>query len=309
MTKFFISTVLMVMGLGLSAQQELGQVEWLRDYDTAMNQAAASNKLTLILFQEVPGCATCRNYGKNVLSHPLVVDAIEHEFIPLAIYNNVSGADRKILKKYNEPTWNNPVIRIVDSEGKPVMERHAGDYTPAGLVSYMDLALRSAGKGSPRYLQLLKESLNAAKEKTAYYQMYCFWSGEAHLGNQEGVLATEPGFMGGAEVVKVTYDAAVLTKKELDKYAQKASCSVVSKNGATYRIDKDPQYYLKQSAYRHLPLSEIQKTKINSGLKSGIDITDFLSPSQKRWIKEGKKGNENLYELPLFEAWEKMKEK
>ncbi len=285
----------------IQAQQELGAVEWLRDYDAAVKEAEKTNKLILILFQEVPGCATCRNYGDGVLSHPLVVDAIEHEFVPLAIYNNVGGADRKVLNHFGEPTWNNPVVRIVDATGKTVLKRHSGDYSSAGLVSHMDLALRAAGKGSPAYLQLLNEELSSQKEETAYYQMYCFWTGEAHLGNQEGVVATEPGFMNGAEVVKVTFHPDVVDKGNLDSYAQKASCSAVSKKGR-FRPDKDPQYYLKKSKYRYLPLADIQKTKINAAIKSGKNPEDYLSPSQKEWLNNSK-SKKALYELPLEKAW------
>jgi len=140
---------------------ELGAVNWLRDYDLALEQSTASGKPIFILFQEVPGCATCRNYGTQVLSHPLIVDAIESEFVPLAIYNNVLGVDRKVLEQYGEPTWNNPVIRIVNSKGKNIMKRHAGNYSAEGLVLYMSLALRAAGHGEPAYLSLLKEELSA----------------------------------------------------------------------------------------------------------------------------------------------------
>jgi len=284
----------------LQAQQELGDVKWLRDYDTAVQEAEKSNKLIFILFQEVPGCATCRNYGDNVLSHPLLVDAIEHEFVPLAIYNNKGGKDKKTLEYFGEPSWNNPVVRIVDATGKTILERHSGDYSSAGLVSYMDLALRAAGKGSPKYLQLLNEELSSHNEETAYYQMYCFWSGEAHLGQQDGVVATEPGFMNGAEVVKVVFQPDVLDKGQLDKYAEKASCAAVSRKGK-FRPDKDPQYYLKKSEYRYLPLADIQKTKINAAIKVGANPTEYLSPSQKEWL--GTKSKKALYELPLEEAW------
>ena len=34
---------------------ELGTVKWLRNYDTAVAKAKATNKPLLILFQEVPG--------------------------------------------------------------------------------------------------------------------------------------------------------------------------------------------------------------------------------------------------------------
>ena len=102
------STTMISQGL-----QELGTVDWLRSYDDALKQSKQEDKPVLILFQEVPGCATCRNYGDNVLSHPLLVDVIEHYFVPLAIFNNKGGEDRKILSKYNEPTWNNPVDGLI----------------------------------------------------------------------------------------------------------------------------------------------------------------------------------------------------
>jgi len=55
--------------------EELGAVHWLRDIDVAVAQSKEKNKPILILFQEVPGCSTCRNYGKGALSHPLLVEA------------------------------------------------------------------------------------------------------------------------------------------------------------------------------------------------------------------------------------------
>jgi hypothetical protein len=78
--------------------EELGTVSWHRDYNSAITLSKEESKPVLILFQEVPGCMTCRNYGQNVLSNPLMVDAIEHLFIPLAIYNNKKGADATVLQ-------------------------------------------------------------------------------------------------------------------------------------------------------------------------------------------------------------------
>ena len=65
-----------------SQPKELGKVTWLRDYDKAIALAKKEQKDVFILFQEVPGCSTCRNYGQNVLSNPLMVEAIENSFIP-----------------------------------------------------------------------------------------------------------------------------------------------------------------------------------------------------------------------------------
>lgn len=49
---------------------ELGMVSWFRNYDEALDQANRQKKPLFILFQEVPGCATCQKYGNNVLSNP-----------------------------------------------------------------------------------------------------------------------------------------------------------------------------------------------------------------------------------------------
>ncbi len=102
---------------------ELGNVHWLRSFDEAQARSKKEGKSILILFQEIPGCQTCRTYGSDVLTHPLLVEAIETAFIPLAIHNNKGGADAEILKRYNEPAWNNPVVRIVDSHGSQILPR------------------------------------------------------------------------------------------------------------------------------------------------------------------------------------------
>src|SRR6187551_2627078 len=96
---------------------ELGDVHWLRSFEEAQIKSKKEGKPILILFQEIPGCQTCKNYGSEVLTHPLLVEAVETHFIPLAIHNNKSGKDAEVLKQYNEPAWNNPVVRIVDSNG------------------------------------------------------------------------------------------------------------------------------------------------------------------------------------------------
>lgn len=286
---------------------ELGTVNWLRSYDEAIARSKTENKPVLILFQEVPGCSTCRNYGQNVLSNPLLVEAIEEYFIPLAIYNNKGGADAKILKMYNEPSWNNPVVRIVNTQGKDIVKRVGSNYSKQGLYTAMNNALESYKITPSPYFKLLGlelSSTNSPSVKETYYQMYCFWSGESHLGNKEGVLTTEPGFMSGHEVVKVKYDETKISKQELDLYASKASCSPIEK-GNNYRIDKDPQYYLKNSKYKYLPLSDIQKTKINSALKLKQDASIYLSPKQKSWLNQTKH-KELLYALDIEKAWEKL---
>lgn len=290
---------------------ELGKVSWLRDYDQAMAESKRSNKPVLILFQEVPGCATCQKYGTTTLSHPLMVEAIENEYIPLAIFNNKGGADRKVLEKYGEPTWNNPVVRIVDGEGKDLVDRVAGNYSPLGLYRAMARGLRESKITIPGYVEVLGLELTAAAEPTkeAYFQMYCFWSGEHHLGRHDGVLTTEPGFLNGHEVVKVKYDPAKTNTRELADYAADKDIKAV-KAGAGYRLAaKDHFYQLQQTDFVYLPLTEVQKTKINSAYGRGEDLLRYLSPRQLAYyqaIQKSKSGKDKLFAGDFLAGWEVM---
>jgi hypothetical protein len=307
--KYLLSTILLSVSILINGQSvpELGNVNWLRSYDEAIAESEESGKPIFILFQEVPGCATCVNYGQNVLTDPLLVDAIENEFIPLAIFNNKGGADKKVLDKYNEPTWNNPVVRIVDTNGKDLTNRIAGDYSIGGVANGMQSALLASDKDRPEYLDLLKAE-QARNLETTYYSMYCFWSGEAAFGDKEGVVASEPGWMSGKEVVKITYDPNAVSNKELDNIANRNQCSPI-KEAKGYRIDKDPQYYLKQSSFKYLPLSATQKTRINAALKNGGDPKSFLSPSQLTYLDQVSKSSKQydvLYDMAFATAWSKM---
>ena len=127
-----------------------------RDYDKALAVASKEGKDVLLLFQEVSGCSTCRNYGHNVLSHPLMVEAIESLFVPLAIFNNKGGKDKKVFDQYVEPSWNNPVERIVDQQGKDVVKRIGNDYSALTLCKRMIASLLKSKKRSARIFNLIR---------------------------------------------------------------------------------------------------------------------------------------------------------
>lgn len=290
-----------------SQNEELGKVSWYRNYDTAVAEAKKQNKAILILFQEVPGCSTCRNYGHNVLSHPLLVEAIEDQFIPLAIHNNKGGHDGEILKKFKEPSWNNPVVRIVNDSGENLVNRVSGNYSAKGLFKAMETALIKEKKALPEYMKVLGTELSFAKPQTKekYYSMYCFWTGEKNFGEVEGVLSAEAGFMNHKEVVKVTYDPRIVKENKLDQYAQQNSCKAEGSGNYNFSA-KDHLYYLQHSNFKYLPLSELQKTKINSALGKRETATQYLSPKQLMWLKELNGSNSKkvvLYNQELLMAW------
>jgi hypothetical protein len=282
--------------------KELGKVQWLRSMEAAQAEAVKQQKPILILFQEVPGCSTCQRYGSGPLSHPLIVEAIESLFVPLAIYNNKGGDDRKVLDYFGEPTWNNPVVRIVNAEKTDVTPRLGGNYSPLGLVNSMLLALDASNRVAPRYLQLLAEELQAQATGTheATLAMYCFWTGEKEIGKIPGVISTEAGFMGGREVVRVEYNPAVLPYEDLVQQAEKASCAshVYTENEAQkkaaskvvgdraispksgYRPDKEPKYYLSKTHWKYVPMTSLQAVRANSLVGQGQSPAAVLSPRQ-----------------------------
>lgn len=267
--------------------KELGKVSWYRNYDEAVTIAKKEKKDIIILFQEVPGCATCLGYGYNVLSLPLMVEAIENSFIPLVIHNNKSGHDKKILEKFNEPSWNNPVVRIIDTEGKDIVKRIGNDYSALTLAKRLKEALTVRKTPIPKYIDLLEDELNSLNSndiKEANFKMYCFWTGEKQLGKLDGVIDVEAGFIGHSEVVKVKYNTTIINEAELNSYARKQNFQPIDQAANYETATNDVHYYLLNSTYKYLPLTELQKTKINSALGSNQQANIYLSPKQIKWL-------------------------
>jgi len=125
------------------------------------------------------------------------------------------------------------------------------------------------------------------------------------------VLTTEPGFMSGHEVVKIQYDPTVVSEKELANYASLKDIKPISKASGYRFAQKDHYYQLQQTDLIYLPLTDVQKTKINAGLHRGEDVTDYLSPKQLAYYQEIKqrkrKPSSSLYTLAFAEAWGEMK--
>ena len=305
---------------------ELGQVHWLRDYDQALAQSAVKDLPVFMFFQEVPGCHTCSTFGNEVMSHPLIVEAIEAHFVPLVIYNNKGGSDGEILKKYKEPTWNNPVVRIVNSKGKDIVKRHSGAYEPSAVVNTIQNALLASNQIAPHYLNLLHQELSDHTEE-AVLSMYCFWTGEKEIGSMQGVQSTQAGYMNGTEVVKVSYDPDQISYAELVSESSKKRCAdkvytdnneeksiaknknIPSKGTNKYRVDLQDKYYLSQTEYQNIPMLNIQATKVNALVAKRQSPSDILSPRQLSILdlsKGGKIKKRNRAKGNFLEEWAKM---
>ena len=151
--------------------KELGWARWGRDYSEAEAVARRTGKPIFLLFQEVPGCSTCAGFGESVLSHPLLVEAIETTFVPVAIHNNRSGPDAEVLKRFAEPAWNNPVVRFVDGNGADVIPRADGMWSTHEVATRMVDALHAQDRDVPDYLSWVV--METAPSERATFAMGC----------------------------------------------------------------------------------------------------------------------------------------
>jgi hypothetical protein len=227
--------------------------------------------------------------------------------LPVAVYNNVEGGDRVTLQKFNEPTWNNPVLRFMNSDGNELIARKDGDYSYRFVLLRSIAALEKAKKPIPKYLKLAAEEVVSEKMETAVFAMYCYWEGEAKLGSLDGVVGTSIGELGGHEVVEVKYNPEKVDYQSLVKHAIKMDCThqVYARSEAQLKIARElvgnkaqvsqkaidsrtqQQYHLfHYPQYYFLPLTAIQATKVNYLLANKKLPDELLSPSQLEMKKK-----------------------
>ena len=294
-------------GISYRSHVELGDVHWLRDFEKAKRSSKSSDKPMFVLFQEIPGCQTCQNFGKQPLSHPLVVEAIEDLFVPVTVFNNKGGTDQQILKRFNEPSWNNPVVRFMNSDESDIIRRKDRVWTTQGISDRMIGALKKSGKTVPDYLRTIALPTNK-KVETAEFAMHCYWEGEVRLGGIEGVYTTRSGWRNNLEVVQVRFSPDLVSYKELLTRARQLKCAtkVFTHNARQLEIatqmvgsdaipvsgkmrdakPSDQKYYLTKTDWRHLPLTAIQATKLNALAKNRQSTEEILSPRQRSLLKQ-----------------------
>lgn len=303
----FWTTSLFAQELLLETPVEVGDVHWQRDYEQALQMGRETGKPVFLFFQEVPGCIGCQNFGQEVLTHPLLVEAIEDEFVPLLIYNNrLQGTDNRTRELYGEPSWNFQVIRFIDADGKDIIPRKDRVWTVGELAVRMVKTLKQAGRDVPFYLENLGFEYSLEEQATIGFAMACFWTGEYKLGKIDGVVKTEAGWYDNREITLVTYHTTSIDIPSLVRAAEKEQCAqrVYPASSEEYedldssrltvkildmnnyrRADTSDQKKQLQGWIENSPqlyLSPMQKTKLNSFLPESYDKAfSWLSPRQK----------------------------
>ncbi len=290
---------------------ELGLVEWMTDHDAAMKKSEETGKPVFLLFQEIPGCATCTTFGREVLSHPLLTEAIETLFVPLVINNAIKpgDADAKergaLMLRYNEPKYNNPVVRFVNAKGEDIIPRKDGVWSAAEVSARMVETLKAAEHEVPQWLTLAAIEADTKQQAEATFTMFCYFTGEAKIGAIDGVVNVRSGYQGKEEAVFVTYHKPTVEFSEIVEKAKEASCAnlvyTTSADQKTiaanivgtkktmmledpekkkYTSDNHQRVGLNNSTYKWLPLTPAQATKVNAAVKNKIDVETWLTPSQ-----------------------------
>jgi hypothetical protein len=301
---FAMISAILALGLSASCQPEkespaganpveAGTVSWGRDLDAALAASKSSGKPVFLLFQEIPGCKGCKDFGREVLSDPEVVRIIEGNFVPLLVANNQPGKDEKILKRFDEPAWNYQVVRFLDSGGRDLIPRKDLVWKKPELMQRMRDALAKAGRPAP-----------AALQRVAFSQA-CFWTGEKELGAIPGIFRTEAGFIDGKEVTVVDFDprmisldaliqaakqagvsdALYLTAEDQRKSAKAAGFTKPGWLGEGYRAApaSDQKRQLRGTPFAGLALTPEQATKVNAFARTDpARAKTFLTPEQRK---------------------------
>lgn len=204
---------------------EVGDVAWGRDYHGALELSRQNGKPVLVLFQEVPGCIGCQNFGQEVLTHPLLVEAIEDLFIPILVFNNRAGKDAELLQQFGEPSWNFQVIRFLDRNGNDIIPRKDKVWSVSGLAQRMITVLEKYNLQVPLYLKAIALENDEGNIGLAGFAMACFWTGEYKLGKIEGVVSTEAGWYDNREITLVHYHNNKIDLPDLVQQAEKERCA------------------------------------------------------------------------------------
>jgi hypothetical protein len=99
------------------------------------------------------------------------VEAAETLFHPVAVRNNVDGFEKLVLERFEEPSWNNPVLRFLDAKGVDVIPRKDRIWTTGGVLGRMVEALEAAEQTVPPWLALTATETSSGEVETAVFAM------------------------------------------------------------------------------------------------------------------------------------------
>ncbi len=88
------------------------------------------------------------------------------------IRNNVEGYEKGVLERFDEPTWNNPVMRFVDGQGKDILPRKDRVWDLGDVTSRVVQVLEAAQQPVPAWLSTLWDETSSEEVQVASFAMY-----------------------------------------------------------------------------------------------------------------------------------------
>lgn len=150
-----------------------------------------------------------------------------------------------------------------------------------------------------------------SKTETAVFSMYCYWTGEASIGEVPGVVSTRIGSLGGNEVVEVEYDPArtdvgrlaqalkrrnsfyaliVPDREAAARASRLVPSSEIEIRSGRVRYTEEPKHSLRvvHPELLELDLTEAQAIALNTWSHFGGPMPDVLTPEQRAKLKKAK---------------------
>ncbi len=282
---------------------ELGRVRWSRSLAEARATASRAVLPVALLFQSVPGSASDRQFAEDALSHPLLVEVLETEFVPAVAVKN-DPADAPLLERYGEEPTGGPVLRFLDAHGSDLVPRRADVVDAHGLARRLVEVIESLGRPVPGYLSLVVDETAPGPVERAWIEVPDLVQGEVRIASIPGVVSTRAAVLAGRDTVEVAFRPAALTFRDLLEQAARADAAAfvfasdeaqldVARRvlrGRARKVDPDTDArvheqqkpLLKRSHLRYLPLTPMQTMRINADLATNRDPARWLSPRQVR---------------------------
>ncbi len=269
-----------------SSPREAGIIRWGRDLPQALAESRRTGRLVMVLFQEIPGCQGCVDFGATVVGRHDLAAAAEDAFVPLLVYNNKPGtADDAVRLKFGEPAWNFPVIRFLQADGHDVIPRKDQVMSAIGMSTRMLEALAAVKQTPPEGLAAIPESSGPPPVESAVFTQPCFWEGERVFGGQPGVVATAAGFIRGQEGTAVWFDPTRTSRQQLLKAGKMSGCarSVQALEGFRPAPAADQKRQLAGTPYARLRLSRARQARLNAIVRTDPAAAKAqLTPQQRR---------------------------
>lgn len=170
-------------------------------------------------------------------------------------------------------------------------------------TSFLAIALLTQAGNLPAEPEAV--SKNQSSTKRVAFAQHCFWTGEMKLGQIEGVVRTEAGFIRGREVTLVEYAPDRLSLPDLARKAKEAgvadavhleagaqgSLAGVTKGQSLddgYRVApaSDQKKQIEGTPFARLQLSPTQATKVNAfARQNSAKALEWLTPLQREQVK------------------------